>query len=252
MPASALLIGASLASLNLCTDEYLLLLARPAEIASVSFLSQDPLESPLWRSARRYPANRGSIEDVVARRPDGVLTMGGGGRSTRLLAGQLRIRAVELASPTSVADVAANLRRVAEALGDPARAAPWIEKLAALQRARPASSKDSVWLSGGGQSFAPGSIGVEWLRLAGLRQRPLPGGRATLETLLVRPPEVLVESRYRGGQRSSGTRWLGHPVVRNVRARRLATDGRAWTCMGPLVIGEVERLRAEILPAAQR
>ena len=88
MPASALLIGASVASLNLCTDEYLLLLARPPEIASVSFLSQDPLKSPLWRSARRYPANRGSIEDVLDRRPDIVLTMGGGGRATRLIARQ--------------------------------------------------------------------------------------------------------------------------------------------------------------------
>src|SRR5580765_3634027 len=98
MPASALLIGASVASLNLCTDEYLLLLARPQEIASVSFLSQDPQESPLWRSARRYPANRGSIEDVLARRPDIVLTMGGGGRATQLLARRLHIRPVELAS----------------------------------------------------------------------------------------------------------------------------------------------------------
>ena len=50
MPASALLIGARIASLNLCTDEYLLLLARPQEIAGVSFLSQDPLESPLTRA----------------------------------------------------------------------------------------------------------------------------------------------------------------------------------------------------------
>ena len=97
MPASALLIGVSVASLNLCTDEYLLLLARPHEIASVSFLSQDPLESPLWRTARRHPANRGSIEDVLARRPGVVLTMGGGGRATALLARRLRIRPVELA-----------------------------------------------------------------------------------------------------------------------------------------------------------
>ena len=44
MPASALLAAASIASLNLCTDEYLLLLARPHEIASVSFLSQYPQE----------------------------------------------------------------------------------------------------------------------------------------------------------------------------------------------------------------
>lgn len=244
MPASALLIGASVASLNLCTDEYLLLLARPAEIASVSFLSQDPLESPLWRSARRFPANRGSIEDVLAHRPDVVLTMSGGGRSTRLLAGKLRIRPVELVPAASLHDVAANLRTVAVALGEPARARPWLERLALLQRTRPMAAKDALWLSGGGATLAAGSIGTRWLRLAGLEHRPLPGGRASLETLLVRPPAVVVHSRYRTAQVSSGMRWLDHPIVRNAKAQRLTTDGRRWTCMGPLMIGEIERLRA--------
>ena len=244
MSASALLIGASVASLNLCTDEYLLLLARPPEIASVSFLSQDPLESPLWRSARHYPANRGSIEDVLTRRPKVVLTIGGSGRATLLIAGRLHIRPVELASPNSIGDVAANLRTVAAVLGEPRRAQPWLEKLARLQRTMPKSSNDAIWLSGGGQSLAPASIGAQWMRLAGLQQRALPGGRASLETLLVRPPAVLVESRYRSAQLSSGVRWLDHPIVRKAKAQRLAVDGRRWTCMGPLVIGEIERLRA--------
>ena len=244
MSASALLIGASIASLNLCTDEYLLLLARPPEIASVSFLSQDPLESPLWRSARHYPANRGSIEDVLTRRPEVVLMMGGGGRATRLIAGRLHIRPVELASPNSLDDVAANFRTVAAALGEPRRAQPWLEKLARLQRNRSVYSKDAIWLSGAGQSLAPASIGAQWMRLAGLQQRALPGGRASLETLLVRPPAVLVESRYRSAQLSSGVRWLDHPIVRKAKAQRLTADGRRWTCMGPLMIGEIERLRA--------
>ena len=56
MAASALLAAASIASLNLCTDEYLLLLAKPQEIVSVSFLSQDPQESSLWRVARGHQA----------------------------------------------------------------------------------------------------------------------------------------------------------------------------------------------------
>ena len=244
MPASALLIGASVASLNLCTDEYLLLLAHSHEIASVSFLAQDPQESPLWRTARRYPANRGSIEGVLTRRPDIVLTMGGGGRATRLLARRLNIRPVELVSPSSLDEVVANLRTVAAALGEPGRAIPWLEKLARLQRTRPATSKDTLWLSGGGQTLAPGSIGTQWLRLAGLSQRALPGGRASLETLLAHPPAVLVRSRYRSAQISSGVRWLDHPIVRQAKARRLTADGRRWTCMGPLMIGEIERLRA--------
>ena len=160
MSASALLIGASAASLNLCADEYLLLLARPQEIASVSFLAHDPLESPLWRSARRHQANRGSIEDVLVRRPKLLLTMGGGGRATRLLARRLRIRAVDLASPTSLGDVASNLRTVAAALGEPHRADPWLRRLARLEKTRPSSAKDSLWLSGGGQTIAAGSIGT--------------------------------------------------------------------------------------------
>ena len=82
------------------------------------------------------------------------------------------------------------------------------------------------------------------MALAGLRQRPLRGDRVSLETLIVTPPAVLLRSDYRSGQYSGEQRWLAHPAARRVRgARNVATDGRRWTCMGPLLIGEVERLR---------
>ncbi|MEO5578163.1 MAG: hypothetical protein ABIR25_03810, partial [Sphingomicrobium sp.] len=100
--ASALKI----ASLNLCTDEYLLLLARPGEIASVTRLVQDPAESPLWRQARAFPANRGAIEQVIGMRPTLLLTMGGRGRSTGMLARRMGIKAIDLPYPASIADVA--------------------------------------------------------------------------------------------------------------------------------------------------
>ena len=74
-------------------------------------------------------------------------------------------------------------------------------------------------------------------------KRPLAGSRASLETLLVKPPQILVQSNYRRRQGSTDTIWLNHPIVRNLKARRIASDGRVWTCMGPTVIPEVERLR---------
>ena len=243
MPASALLLGASVASLNLCADEYLLLLARSDEIASVSFLSQYPLESPLWRIARRHHSNRGSIEDVLNQRPHVLLTMGGGGRATALIARRLGIRVVDLKHVSSPEDVGANLRTVAAALGEPNGAAPWIARLNALGRSSPRSARDTILLASTGDSLSPGSAGAKWLRLAGLEQRPLSEGRATLETLLTRPPQVLVRSNYRLGQVSRGTRWLDHPIVRRMPSHRMVTDGRAWTCMGPLMILEIERLR---------
>ena len=81
------------------------------------------------------------------------------------------------------------------------------------------------------------------MALAGLKQRRLAGGRADLETLLVRPPAVLVRSDYRRGQMSQGVRWFDHPIVKRLAARTVLTDGRAWTCAGPLMLDEVERLR---------
>jgi iron complex transport system substrate-binding protein len=85
------------------------------------------------------------------------------------------------------------------------------------------------------------------MALAGLRQRPLRGDRVSLETLIASPPALLLRSDYRAGQYSNQQRWLSHPAARYaVNVRTLATDGRRWTCMGPLLIGEIERLRREV------
>jgi iron complex transport system substrate-binding protein len=246
MAASGLLAAASVASLNLCTDEYLLLLATPEEIVSVSFLSRDPQESPLWELAQGHHANRGSLEGVLEQKPKVVLTMGRGGRASSLIARRLGIRSIDLRPVSVLDDVARNLRAVAAALNAPQRARPWLEQLARLRATPPARPVDAIWLGGGGRSITVPSIGADWMRLAGLQQRTLRGDRVSLETILVRPPAALVQSSYRSGQFSKGIEWLNHPIVRNAKSKRLVTDGRAWTCMGPLVISEIERLRAEL------
>ncbi|HEU0135032.1 MAG TPA: ABC transporter substrate-binding protein, partial [Allosphingosinicella sp.] len=58
------------ASLNLCTDELLLMLGAPAQIASVTHLAQQPAETGLWREARRHRRNDGSLVSVAGLRPD--------------------------------------------------------------------------------------------------------------------------------------------------------------------------------------
>ena len=250
MPAFASVLAVSAAvraaSLNLCTDEYLLLLAEQRQIVGVSYLARDERETSLWRLARHYSGNRGSIEDILPLRPNLLVTGGGGGRSTALLARRAGIRTVDITYAADLDGVAENLRKVAAALGNPARAEPWLRRLAALRRDAPARQLDTIWISGGGFSLSPESLGAQWLRLAGLRQRPLAGGRATLETLLTNPPRVLIKSDYRSNEMSGGERWLAHPIVRHAGARQMVTDGRPWTCVGPLMIPEIERLRALI------
>ena len=247
MAVSALLLAASaslrVASLDLCADEYLLLLARPGEIISVSRLAHDRYDNVLWREGRRFPANDGSIEDVVGRRPSLLVTTRGGGRASGAIASRLGIGVLALTYPTTIAEVEMTMVRVARALGDVHRADPWRRRLARLQRAKSAQ-RDAIFLGSGGHSVSTGSLGAQWMALAGFQQLNLPGGRATLETLATRPPQVVLRSTYRRGQQSLGQRWLDHPLVRRSRGRAIDTDGRPWTCAGPLMLGEIERLQA--------
>lgn len=248
MPVFGLSLGVSaaaairVASLDLCADEYLLLVARPGEITSVSRLSHDAADSSLWRAARRHHANQGNVESVLGARPTLLLRMGGGGKASGAIARRLGIATLDLPYPNSPAEVGANLRRLAATLGDPARAEPWAKRLAEVERKTP-PPRDAIFLSGRGDSLSAGSLGSQWMALAGLRQRALAGGRATLETLALRPPQVLLRSDYRRAQVSLGQRWLAHPLAARARTRMIATDGRRWTCSGPLMLEEVERLQ---------
>jgi iron complex transport system substrate-binding protein len=111
----------------------------------------------------------------------------------------------------------------------------------------PRTAVPERFLWGGGRSLPVDGLGAEWMALAGFRQRPLRGDRVSLEELLVRPPETILRSDYRQGQYSGEQNWLTHPLARRVRASQtVATDGRLWTCMGPLMIDEVVRLRREL------
>jgi len=232
------------ASLNLCTDELVLMLGQPGQIVSVTHLAQSAAETPLWRRARRYARNDGSLLSVAPMRPDLVVSMGGGVRDRLRIAGRLGIRTLDLPFARSIADVEESVRRVATALGRPRAGAALLRRIAALKAARPAAGADTIWIGGGGRTVSAQGLEAQWMALAGLRQRAMRGDRVSLQTLLARPPAVLLRSDYRQGQYSSGQRWLTHPAARRPsRARVIATDGRLWTCMGPLLVGEIVRLR---------
>jgi iron complex transport system substrate-binding protein len=233
------------ASLNLCTDELLLMLGDPRQIVSVTHLARQPAETGLWRQARRYRSNDGSLVSVAALRPDLVLTMGGGARDRGRIARRLGLRILDLPYPQSLADIEQALGTVSAALGRGAAGAALLGRIGRLKATRPAAAADTIWLGGGGRTVAAAGLAAQWMALAGFRQRPVRGDRVSLEQLLVRPPAVLLRSDYRSGQYSSEQRWLSHPLARRARgSRTVVTDGRPWTCMGPALIAEIERLRA--------
>src|SRR5688572_3773646 len=182
-PTPALAQPRRVVSLNLCTDELLILLADPAQIASVTHLSQSPAETPLWRVARRHRRNDGSLLSVATLRPDLVVTMGGGARDRLRLADRLGIATLDLPFAQSLADVERSILRLAQTLGRPAAGTVLLRRIQALRSTAPTSRIEAIWLGGGGRTVAADGLEAEWMALAGLRQRRIRGDRVPLEEL---------------------------------------------------------------------
>src|ERR1700722_17184689 len=62
-------------SLTVCTDELLMDLAAPGQIASISYLSREKAALKLWPQAASVPVNHNTAEEVLALKPDLVLTL---------------------------------------------------------------------------------------------------------------------------------------------------------------------------------
>ena len=57
-------------SLSMCTDALLLELLPPERIASLTYYSRDPGNSHQWPQAAKVRINWGTVEEVLAEKPD--------------------------------------------------------------------------------------------------------------------------------------------------------------------------------------
>jgi iron complex transport system substrate-binding protein len=234
---------ARVVSLNLCTDEYLLVTARPGQIASISRLGRDHDETPLAGRARGLATNSGRLGDILAQKPDLVLTMGAQPQDTAL-ARRLGLPLLALPYPQSPADVVAQVQKIATIMGNAGAGNAFAADVAALQASAPARPTAALMVGGGGLAPAMGGLAAGWLRLAGLAQRQ--GGLVAMEALVANPPTVLLVNRYRPGQFSQPQAWAGHPALARLPSRRVDVDGRAFLCGGAGMPAEIRRLKAAL------
>lgn len=227
------------ASLSLCTDELVLLIAAPEQIATISFLGTDGEETPL---ARSYPPNDGSLESALAHDPDLIITGGAVNAQTAALAGDIGLTQIDLPPPESIADLERNIRKIGQALDREGYADAVIRWMRTKLGPVPSRLRPALSVQTGG--FAGGSRGIaaELLSHAGIAVQDSPEPRLSRERLLTDPPALYVRSAYRENQFSLAQGWK--PPVGG--AKSVWLDGRVWTCAGPLAAIDVARLRREL------
>lgn len=240
-------------SLNLCTDQLLLLLVEPERVAALTRLAADPRASASADAASGLPAIAGTAEEVFALKPDLVLA---GSFTTRPTVGMLRrlgTPVVEIDPETSLEDIRENILLVGEAVGEPVRAAEIVaafdEELARIRG--PEGAPNGVfadiqvngWVSGGG------TLTADVARAAGFESLGEALGfdgaaQVSLEQLIVASPDALAVAHN----------WYETPVLAAERyehpalAHLLETSAVAtvsdslWACGGPFTLEAIRRI----------
>jgi iron complex transport system substrate-binding protein len=229
-------------SLNLCTDQWLMLLA-PEKAVGLTFLSRDPALSFVSARAARVSVVRASAEAVLALRPDLVLGARFGARTTLDLLARSGVPVDRIALPTNFAGIRVGLRTLARQLGVPERAEPLIAAMdAALPHlaAPPDSGRTALVWEPRGWTSGPRGLMAAVLRAAGLVNMGS-GRRVGLEALLRRPPALLVLTDGGGGA-SLATEMAHHPAVRGIPMRVIPAP--LTICPGPFTAWAVRRLLA--------
>jgi iron complex transport system substrate-binding protein len=244
-----------IASLNLCTDQMLMLLVERERIATVTALAADPHVSAMAAEAVGLPVNHGSAEEVILHDPDLVLAGVYTTRPTVSLLRRLGYRVVELAPETSLADIRANLLALGDAVGEPERAATLAAELDAALAAlvapeageRPvfADIQPNGWVSGGGTLVADVAHAAgfdtlgERLGYQGTRQ-------VSLEQLAVSAPDALAIGDAWDGAPALAAERQRHPMLARLAAGRAAVEvpEPLWACGGPFTLEAVARIAA--------
>jgi iron complex transport system substrate-binding protein len=212
-------------------------------LLALSHYSHDPNASSMEPGvARRFAMTGGTIEEIVALRPDVVVADSFLQPAAMQALERMGLRLVRLGITDSVATSRAQVRELARLAGHPERGERLVAKIdRALAAARPLDAKPVsaiVWQGGG---LVPGdkTLIAELLGRTGFinaaAARGLGQGAVLpLEAMLADPPRAVLAA---GDPRADEDRLLGHPVLRALEpaTRRVRLDRKLLWCGGPTI-----------------
>ncbi len=241
-------------SINLCADVFLLHLAAPEQIASLTFLAASSPLSPVTEAARDIPVNRAEIEEVLALKPDLVVAHGYGNAALVANLKRLGLPVFMLAPPTSLAVVETEIQRLATVLGRQAAGQALLgryqDNLRSLEREGLSSRPVLAVYGPNGITSGPGSLLHDVLTRTGFDNlAPRLGigsvGTLRMESLLTHTPDALLFSDSGTHINSLARQKMHHPALRRLAQTRpsLRLPGKLWTCGGPEVFEAMDALR---------
>lgn len=245
----------TVASLNLCADQFVLLLADRDQILTVTHLSHETAGSYYFEQARRYPANQGGSEQVLGLSPDVVIAgQYTSVHSVRLL-NEIGLNVKTIPIVDDVDTLFSTILDVAGWLGQQPRGKAIVAELKRrIAEIPPASGVKplAAVFDPNGYTTGADTLRGRLLLLAGFENAATRAGierygQLTLEQILHLSPDALVDSPYSPGTYSRGQLTSRHPALMKsgISPHIISIPSRMTVCAGPWTIDVLERLYQE-------
>jgi iron complex transport system substrate-binding protein len=219
-----------IASLNICIDQLLWELVPHERLVSISYLTANPIWSPIAAQVQGIAINHGLAEEIVPLKPDVIFAGEFDAPDAIALLARLENRVERLPLPRTLADINQQILQLGELVGANAKALSMAEKnsaqLAALQLAAQHTATNihppltAFWYSSNGVVIGSGTLEHELMLLAGLRnlaaERGMVGfNQLDLELLLSAQPEIVIIEESNAAAFSLAREYLAHPALAN-------------------------------------
>jgi iron complex transport system substrate-binding protein len=242
-------------SINLCTDQLLLMLAPRERIRALSVLADDRDVSAMPEAGVGLALTEGDAEEVLGYDPDLVVDGSFAIRPTVDLLNRLGRRTLTVPIASDLDGVRSNVRAVAAALGQMARGDAVIaeldRRLAAVATIGDGPQPRALVYYAGGYTSGAGTLDDAILAAAGFRnlatERGITGlGTIPLETLVADPPDLVVLGNHGGEYRTTHADNLRHPALKLLLGRiaHVVVPQPLLLCDTPKVADAVELIAA--------
>lgn len=246
-------------SINLCTDQLVLLLADPEQILSLSSLSHDSAGSFLYEQARLYPVSKGESEAILALQPGLVLAGQYTTRNTVELLLELGFRVETVPIANTFEQLYENIIKVADWLGHSDRGAKLVASLRKRQiRQQQYLAKQSpnkptaAYYDPNGYTVGRKTLRGLALELSGWINVAAEWGiedygSIPLESMVMLAPDAVVDSPYSEGTYSRAQQVVQHPALRGrgLDPMVISIPGRQTICAGPWSVDMIDLLMAK-------
>lgn len=238
------------ASVNVCTDQLVMMLAAPDQVVSLSKLARDRRSSAMADQAGQYAMNNGTAEMIAVQTPDVVVAGQYNDPAMIALLRSIEVEVVQFPITSSLDQIPDQIRLMGDVLGQDAKADAIARALEHDLANRSDVAEDAplaAFFLPNGYALGAGTLSHDILVAGGARNLSVElgfqgNGTLSLEQVILHQPDILIGSQtYPGFSLSEDM--VRHPSLGEFPMMHTSVD---WVCGTPLVVNAIDEVAAQV------